>query len=68
MRFHSGYIIFVDWRALEALGRKNETIILPLYLDYLVFDLKERTGHSLRVIDRALWQWSFEHCKEPRAA
>lgn len=60
----------IDWRALEALGRKNESITLPLYLDYLdfIFELKERTGHSLRVIDRALWQWSFEHWKEPRAA
>ena len=27
------------------------------YLDYC-FELKERTGHSLRTIDRALWQWS----------
>jgi hypothetical protein len=60
----------IDWRALEALGRTNETITLPLYLDYLdfIFELKERTGYSLRMIDRALWQWSFEHWKEPKAA
>jgi len=60
----------IDWRALEALGCKDETITLPLYLDYLdfIFDLKERTGHSLRVIDRALWQWSLEHGKELRKA
>lgn len=53
----------IDWRALEALGRKNETITLPLYLDYLdfIFGIKERTGYSLRMIDRALWQWSLEH-------
>lgn len=60
----------IDWRALEAIGRSNESITLPLYLDYLdfIFDLKERTGYSLRMIDRALWQWSFEHPKEPKAA
>lgn len=59
----------IDWRALEALGCKNETITLPLYLDYLdfIFEIKERTGYSLRMIDRALWQWSFER-GEPKAA
>lgn len=60
----------IDWRALEALGRGSESVTLPLYLEYLdyIFELKERTGHSLRVIDRALWQWSLEHGKKPTEA
>jgi hypothetical protein len=52
----------IDVRALEALGAKPRIITVGYYLAYLRFccalALKQQV--SLRVLDRALWQWSRE--------
>jgi len=55
----------IDWRALEALGIETDSVTLPFYLEYLdyLFEMKNSTGYGLRMIDRALWQWSFEKGK-----
>ncbi|MFN2399221.1 MAG: hypothetical protein ABR543_11360 [Gemmatimonadaceae bacterium] len=53
----------LDVRALWSLGytrRPNYT--LEFWLEYTKFtcDLALRTGHSMRAVDRALWQYSSE--------
>lgn len=55
----------IDFRALQALGTKMDNPSVGYYLDYLdeLWKLKEATGHSLRTIDRANWQWSVEQSK-----
>lgn len=60
----------IDWRALRSLGVSMESPPLWFYLEYLdyCFDLSAQTGHSLRTIDRALWQWSLENPVVPRVA
>ncbi len=57
----------IDVRALESLGVKTGSVTVGLYLEYLdeIFRIKEETGYSLRMIDRALWQWSYERALEP---
>ena len=57
----------LDVRALWSLsvpkkGKKPPTYTLELWLDYVAYvrDLARRTGHSMRTVDRALWQFSKE--------
>jgi hypothetical protein len=59
----------LDVRALESLGVTASSYSIGFYLDYLdaIFQIKEETGYSLRMIDRALWQWSANRSR-PAAA
>jgi len=61
----------IDFRALEALGTDTPDRSLPFYLCYLQYCRGIAAQHdtSLRSLDRALWQWSFERSKaQPTAA
>jgi len=54
----------LDFRALWSLGYPvPPTYTLDFWLSYTKFvrAVARRTGHSMRVIDRALWQYSNEH-------
>jgi hypothetical protein len=52
----------IDFRALHALGSKSTDRSVNFYLDYLAECRQLATAHrvQLRVLDRALWQWSKE--------
>ena len=52
----------IDFRALEALGADTVDRSLPFYLYYLRYcrEIAGEYGVSLRKLDRALWQWSYE--------
>lgn len=56
----------IDFRALEALGKKRKeqkTATIDYYLEYLEYcrSLAKEADISLRTLDRALWQWSKEN-------
>jgi hypothetical protein len=55
----------IDFRALEALGTDSRNRSVEFYLAYLAAcrSLAAEHGVELRVLDRALWQWSKEHGK-----
>ena len=57
----------IDFRALEALGTNTTNRNVPFYLRYLRHcrETAEMYGVSLRQLDRALWQWSYER-KQPK--
>lgn len=59
----------IDFRALESLGVDSPDRSLPFYLCYLRYCWAAAKEHriSLRTLDRALWQWSFEDTKASRA-
>lgn len=50
----------IDWRALHALGIYASSVTIKLYLSYLAAcrSIAAENGVSLRVLDRAMWQWS----------
>jgi hypothetical protein len=53
----------LDYRALWSLGyKKPPTYTFPFWAAYCVFtrELANRVGVSMRVLDRALWQYSKE--------
>lgn len=59
----------IDVLALEALGIRHYSLTVPYYLDYLEYCRKLVAEHgirpqgeasALRILDRALWQWSKE--------
>lgn len=52
----------VDFRALQALGVTNAVITVDFYLKYLeaCSKLAKESRVDLRMLDRALWQWSKE--------
>jgi hypothetical protein len=52
----------IDFRALESLDVTSYTMGVDLYLAYLQAcrKLSSQNQVSLRVLDRALWQWSNE--------
>ena len=52
----------IDFRALEALGTNTTNRSVSFYLRYLRHcrETAEMYGVSLRQLDRALWQWSYE--------
>lgn len=53
----------IDFRALQSLGIENPpTLTISFYLEYLraCRQLSETLKVSLRELDRALWQWSYE--------
>ena len=57
----------LDFRALWSLGYpKPLTYTLEFWLAYTTFicDLSQRTGESMRTLDRALWQYSSERQRE----
>lgn len=59
----------IDFRALEALGVSvHPFVTIGYYLAYLgaCRELATRHNISLRVLDRALWQWSKERSKVRR--
>ena len=60
----------LDVRALESLGMltkegKPPPYTLEFWLDYVAYvrGLAQRTGHSMRTVDRALWQFSKDRPK-----
>jgi hypothetical protein len=52
----------IDFRALQALGSESTDRSVNFYLDYLAECRQLATANRvpLRVLDRALWQWSKE--------
>jgi hypothetical protein len=52
----------LDFRALQSLGVENWPDTFEFYVAYLnaCRQLAARHGKSLRTLDRALWQWSWE--------
>ena len=52
----------IDFRALEALGRRNDDHSISFYVGYLNYchELANAWNMTLRQLDRALWQWSRE--------
>lgn len=57
---HQDRYPILDYRALEALGVERVTYTVPLWNAYVTACRKidDETGYGMRVIDRALWQWS----------
>lgn len=57
----------LDYRALEALG-VTETVnyTVPFWRSYVAACRKidDQTGFGMRIIDRAMWQWSKERSQE----
>lgn len=54
----------LDFRALWSLSMEvPKRYDFPFWLEYTDFTraLSARTGHSMRVVDRALWQYSSQH-------
>jgi hypothetical protein len=54
----------LDYRALWSLGYSRPPhYTMPFWLSYVahVRKLAQRTGHPIRAVDRALWQYSKEH-------
>ena len=58
----------LDFRALESLGVMNWPDTVEFYVHYLEAcrELAAKHGKSLRNLDRALWQWSWERSQEAR--
>jgi hypothetical protein len=60
----------IDFRALEALGVTEANTTIDYYLEYL--DACRRLAREnkvpLRMLDRALWQWSKEQASHKRDA
>jgi hypothetical protein len=52
----------IDVRALEALGVTKYVLTINFYLEYLnkCRELARENRVPLRMLDRALWQWSKE--------
>lgn len=62
---HDRYPI-LDYRALEALGFAEPVrYTVPLWNAYVAACRKidDDTGYGMRIIDRAMWQWSKEQSK-----
>jgi hypothetical protein len=60
----------LDYRALWSLGFvRPPAYRFPFWLTYLTYarELSRRTGHGMRTIDRALWQYSKEHQRDASA-
>jgi hypothetical protein len=64
---HSEPYPIIDFRALEALGiervgERTVTITFARWCEYVTYcrDLAKRAGVSMRILDRALWEWSNE--------
>lgn len=56
----------LDYRALEALGvTKPASYTVPFWNAYVAECRKidDETGYGMRVIDRAMWQWSKERSR-----
>ena len=53
----------LDFRALQSLGLENWPDSIGFYVGYLEAcrQLAAKHGRSLRTLDRAMWQWSWEH-------
>lgn len=54
----------LDVRALEALGRRGQSVYSVSYWVYYLEacrDLAETHGVPIRELDKALWRWSKEH-------
>jgi hypothetical protein len=54
----------LDYRALWSLGyRKPPAYTFAFWMAYTRFtrELSQATGHSMRTVDKALWQYSKEH-------
>lgn len=61
----------IDTRALEALGEPaREQYPVSYWVEYAAYcrRLAARVGLTLRQLDKALWQYSFERSQEARAA
>lgn len=56
----------LDFRALESLGVENWPDTMAFYVRYLEAcrELAAKHGVSLRSLDRALWQWSWEQGRQ----
>jgi hypothetical protein len=56
----------LDFRALQSLGVENWPGSVGYYVSYLEAcrELAARHGKSLRTLDRALWQWSWEQGRQ----
>jgi hypothetical protein len=60
----------LDYRALWSVGfARPPAYTLPFWLKYVTYvrSLSRRTGHGMRTIDRALWQYSKEHQRQVSA-
>jgi hypothetical protein len=58
----------LDYRALWSLGYpKPPSYTYEFWSDYTAFtrELARSTGHSMRDLDRALWQYSKENQRSP---
>jgi hypothetical protein len=58
---HQDRYPILDYRALEALGVSGPVAYtVPFWNAYVIACRKidDETGHGMRVIDRAMWQWS----------
>jgi hypothetical protein len=59
----------LDYRALWSVGfARPPAYTFPFWLKYVTYvrNLSRLTGHGMRTIDRALWQYSKEH--QPQAS
>jgi hypothetical protein len=64
---HKDRYPILDWRALEALGvTESVSYTLPFWNAYVVAcrAIDDKTGFGMRIIDRAMWQWSKERSKK----
>jgi hypothetical protein len=60
---HQDRYPIIDYRALEALGvMAPVSYTMPFWNAYVIACRKidDETGYGMRVIDRAMWQWSKE--------
>jgi hypothetical protein len=56
-----GYYPTLDYRALWSLGYSRPPhYTMPFWLGYVAYvrELSRRSGHRIRTVDRALWQYS----------
>jgi hypothetical protein len=58
----------LDYRALESLGVDDWPDSIDFYVAYLnaCRELARRYGKTLRNLDRAMWQWSWEQSQKKR--
>jgi hypothetical protein len=58
----------IDFRALKSLGADTPDRSVNYYLQYLSVcrEIAQRFGVTLRELDRALWQWSWEKDRLPK--
>jgi hypothetical protein len=64
-----GRYTIIDFRALQSLGVNDPPVLtVSYYLEYLGVcrELAKQQKVSLRVLDRALWQWSSEKSQTRR--